>query len=133
MPIRITQRVLLRKRSGNNKRWFSFRNSCSEDLRNSRRVLKFSTSTKNCHRSCSSCLYVKKSLQLSKFTDSLDCEWSRLSSIETIWDELENYIENSHPKVHTSYKMLLEMVLEAWKSQQNSPNPRACSRNARKT
>jgi hypothetical protein len=39
-----------------------------------------------------------------------------LNPIETIWDDIKDYIERKYPEVHRSYKRLREAVLEAWES-----------------
>jgi hypothetical protein len=39
-----------------------------------------------------------------------------LSPIETIWDDMKDYIQEHYPKVHSSYKRLREAVQEAWDS-----------------
>jgi transposase len=39
-----------------------------------------------------------------------------LNPIETIWDEIKDYIEEKYPEVYRSYKQLREVVLEAWES-----------------
>ena len=36
-----------------------------------------------------------------------------LNPIETVWDEVKDYIESKYPKVHSSYKKLREAVIEA--------------------
>jgi hypothetical protein len=47
-------------------------------------------------------------------------EWPALSPdlnpIETLWDDMKDYIQNHYPKVHNSYKRLREAVQEAWDS-----------------
>jgi len=42
-----------------------------------------------------------------------------LSSIETIWDDIKDYIQEHYPQVHRSYKKLKEAVQEAWNSIKN--------------
>jgi len=37
-----------------------------------------------------------------------------LNPIETVWDDMKDYIQEYHPKVHSSYKNLREAVQEAW-------------------
>jgi hypothetical protein len=39
-----------------------------------------------------------------------------LNPIETIWDDMKNYIQKHYPQVHRSYKRLREAVQEAWDS-----------------
>ena len=39
-----------------------------------------------------------------------------LSPIETIWDDIKDYIQQHYPKVHSSYKKLRVAVQEAWES-----------------
>jgi transposase len=39
-----------------------------------------------------------------------------LNPIETIWDEMKDYIEEKYPEVHRSYKRLREVVNEAWEA-----------------
>ena len=39
-----------------------------------------------------------------------------LNPIETLWDDMKDYIELYYPEVHRSYKKLREVVLEAWES-----------------
>lgn len=39
-----------------------------------------------------------------------------LSPIETIWDDMKDYIQEHYPKVHSSYKRLRQAVQEAWES-----------------
>lgn len=39
-----------------------------------------------------------------------------LNPIETIWDEMKDYIQKRYPGVYSSYKRLKEVVLEAWES-----------------
>jgi transposase len=39
-----------------------------------------------------------------------------LNPIETIWDDMKDYIEAKYPEVHRSYKRLREVVHEAWES-----------------
>ena len=39
-----------------------------------------------------------------------------LNPIETIWDEMKDYIEKRYPEVHRSYKRLKEAVKEAWEA-----------------
>lgn len=39
-----------------------------------------------------------------------------LNPIETIWDEIKDYIQKHFPEVHCSYKRLREAVKEAWDS-----------------
>lgn len=39
-----------------------------------------------------------------------------LSPIETVWDDMKDYIQAHYPKVHSSYKRLREVIQEAWES-----------------
>jgi hypothetical protein len=39
-----------------------------------------------------------------------------LSPIESLWNDMKNYIQDRYPEVHRSYKKLRIVVLEAWKS-----------------
>jgi hypothetical protein len=39
-----------------------------------------------------------------------------LSPIETVWDEMKDYIQEYYPQVHSSYKRLRAAVQEAWES-----------------
>ena len=39
-----------------------------------------------------------------------------LSPIETIWDDMKDYIQEHYPRVHSSYKKLREAIQEAWES-----------------
>lgn len=39
-----------------------------------------------------------------------------LNPIETLWDEIKDYIESNYPEVYWSYKRLREAVKEAWES-----------------
>jgi DDE superfamily endonuclease len=39
-----------------------------------------------------------------------------LSPIETIWDDMKDYIQEHYPKVHSSYKRLRAAIQEAWES-----------------
>lgn len=39
-----------------------------------------------------------------------------LSPIETVWDDLKDYIQQYYPQVHSSYKRLREVIQEAWES-----------------
>lgn len=39
-----------------------------------------------------------------------------LSPIETLWDEMKDYIQDHYPQVHSSYKRLRAAVQEAWES-----------------
>jgi len=39
-----------------------------------------------------------------------------LSPIETIWDDIKDYIQEHYPQVHSSYKRLRQVVQEAWES-----------------
>jgi transposase len=39
-----------------------------------------------------------------------------LNPIETIWDEMKDYIQKHYPQVHQSYKRLRSAVQEAWES-----------------
>jgi transposase len=39
-----------------------------------------------------------------------------LNPIETIWNDMKNYIQEHYPKVHSSYKRLRAAVQEAWES-----------------
>ncbi len=39
-----------------------------------------------------------------------------LNPIETLWDDMKDYIQAHYPKVHSSYKRLRAAVQEAWES-----------------
>jgi nitric oxide reductase activation protein len=39
-----------------------------------------------------------------------------LNPIETLWDDIKDYIQDYYPKVHSSYKKLRAAILEAWES-----------------
>lgn len=39
-----------------------------------------------------------------------------LSPIETVWDDMKDYIQEHYPQVYSSYKRLREAVQEAWES-----------------
>lgn len=39
-----------------------------------------------------------------------------LNPIETIWDDMKDYIQLHYPQVHSSYKRLREAIQEAWES-----------------
>jgi hypothetical protein len=39
-----------------------------------------------------------------------------LNPIETLWDDMKDYIQEHYPQVHRSYKRLREAVQEAWNS-----------------
>jgi transposase len=39
-----------------------------------------------------------------------------LSPIETIWDDMKDYIQEHYPQVHSSYKRLRAAIQEAWES-----------------
>jgi len=39
-----------------------------------------------------------------------------LNPIETIWNDMKNWIQEHHPEVHRSYKKLRAVVQEAWDS-----------------
>ena len=39
-----------------------------------------------------------------------------LSPIETIWDDMKDYLQEHYPRVHRSYKRLRAEILEAWES-----------------
>lgn len=39
-----------------------------------------------------------------------------LNPIETIWDDMKDYIQRHYPQVHASYKRLRQAVQEAWES-----------------
>ena len=39
-----------------------------------------------------------------------------LSPIETLWDDMKDYIQEHYPEVHSSYKWLRATVQEAWES-----------------
>ncbi|PMD54575.1 uncharacterized protein K444DRAFT_484133, partial [Hyaloscypha bicolor E] len=39
-----------------------------------------------------------------------------LSPIETLWDDMKDYIQEHYPQVHSSYKRLRAAIQEAWES-----------------
>ena len=39
-----------------------------------------------------------------------------LNPIETLWDDMKDYIQEHYPQVHSSYKRLRAVIQEAWES-----------------